>query len=116
MSSIPLTLNLADGSISFSFSPQAAQELKAAIDQLMVSLKSVAAQSTPGSGKLIPQPPLEYRYTGEVFLEVFCNPNIWPSPFAAKVLLTIRNMGIRLTTEAELTRMIEDINQYLEQV
>lgn len=116
MSSTPLTLNLADGSISFSFSPQAARELKAAIDQLMQSLKAVAAKPTSGSAKVTPQPPLEYRYTGEVFLEVFCNPNIWPTPFAAKVLLTVRNVGIRLTTEAELTRVIEDINQYLEQV
>ncbi|WP_353930430.1 hypothetical protein WJM97_19465 [Okeanomitos corallinicola TIOX110] len=116
MSSTPLTLNLADGSISFSFSAQAARELKAAIDQLMLSLKAVAAKPTPGGGKVTPQASLEYRYTGEVFLEVFCNPNIWPTPFAAKVLLTIRNMGIRLTTEAELTRIIEDVNQYLEQV
>ncbi|MFM2064282.1 MAG: hypothetical protein RLZZ507_3953 [Cyanobacteriota bacterium] len=116
MSSTPLTLNLGDGSISFSFSAPAARELKAAIDQLMLSLKAVAAKPTPGSGKVTPQPPLEYRYAGDVFLEVFCNPNIWPTPFAAKVLLTIRNVGIRLTTEAELTRIIEDINQYLEQV
>lgn len=116
MSSTPMTLNLGEGSVSFSFSPQAARELKAAINELMVSLKAVAAKPTPGGGKVTPQPPLEYRYTGEVFLEVFCNPNIWPTPFAAKVLLTIRNINIRLTTEAELTRLIEDINQYLEQV
>ncbi|MEA5506282.1 hypothetical protein VB735_24860 [Halotia wernerae UHCC 0503] len=116
MSSSPLTLNLIEGSVSFSFSPQAARELKTATDQLMERLKAVAAKPTPGGGKATPQPPLEYRYTGEVFLEVFCNPNIWPTPFAAKVLLTVRDVSIRLTTEAELTRMIEDINQYLEQV
>ncbi|MBD2246224.1 hypothetical protein [Nostoc sp. FACHB-888] len=116
MSSTPLTLNLIEGSVSFSFSPQAARELKTATDQLMERLKAVAAKPTPGGGKVIPQPPLEYRYTGEVFLEIFCNPNIWPTPFAAKVLLTVRNVNIRLTTEAELTRIIEDINQYLEQV
>ncbi|MBU7584465.1 MAG: hypothetical protein KAF91_16385 [Nostoc sp. TH1S01] len=115
MSSTPLTLNLVEGSVSFSFSPQAAQELKAAIDQLMERLKAVAAKPATG-GKVTPQPPLEYRYTGEVFLEIFCNPNIWPTPFAAKVLLTVRDVTIRLTTEAELTRLIEDINQYLEQV
>lgn len=116
MSSIPLTLNLGEGSVSFSFSPQAARELKAAIDELMTSLKAVTAKPTPGGSKVTPQPPLEYRYTGEVFLEVFCNPNIWPTPFAAKVLLTVRNVNLRVTTEAELTRVIEDINQYLEQV
>ncbi len=116
MSSTPLTLNLVEGSVSFSFSPQAAQELKAATDQLITRLKAVAAKPTPGGSKVTPQPPVEYRYTGDVFLEVFCNPNIWPSPFAAKVLLTIRDINIRLTTEAELTRLIEDVNQYLEQV
>ncbi|NET01053.1 MAG: hypothetical protein F6K61_10860 [Sphaerospermopsis sp. SIO1G1] len=115
MSSLPLTLNLADGSVSFSFSPQAARELKSAIEEFMVSLKAVAAKPTSGGSKVTPQPPLEYRFTGEIFLEVFCNPNIWPTPFAAKVLLTVRNVGIRLTTEAELTRLIEDINLYLEQ-
>jgi hypothetical protein len=115
MSSTPLTLNLVEGSVSFSFSPQAAGELKAAIAQLMASLKAVAAKPAAGT-KATPQAPLEYRYTGEVFLEIFCNPNIWPTPFAAKVLLTVRDVNIRLTTEAELTRLIEDINQYLEQV
>jgi hypothetical protein len=116
MSSTPLTLNLVEGSVSFSFSPPAARELKAAIDQLITSLKTVATKPTTGGSKVTPQPPLEYRHTGEVFLEVFCNPNIWPTPFAAKVLPTIRDLNIRLTTEAELTRIIEDINQYLEQV
>ena len=71
MSSVPLTLNLVEGSVSFSFSPQAAQELKAAIDELMKSLKAVAAK-TPGTGKITPQAPLEYRYTGDVFIEIFC--------------------------------------------
>ncbi|WP_445638754.1 hypothetical protein [Nostoc sp. DSM 114161] len=116
MSSTPLTLNLVEGSVSFSFSPQAARELKAAIDRLMESLKAAAAKPTPGGSKTTPQPPLEYRYTGEIFLEVFCNPNIWPTPFAAKVLLTVRTINIRITTEAELTRIIDDINQYLDQV
>lgn len=117
MSYTPLTLNLISGSVSFSFSAEKARELKAAIDKLMLSLKAVAAKTNnPSVGKVNPQPPLEYRYTGEVFLEIFCNPNIWPSPFAAKVLLTVRDLNIRLTTEAELTQILEDVHQYLEQV
>ncbi|MBW4641803.1 MAG: hypothetical protein KME23_02050 [Goleter apudmare HA4340-LM2] len=116
MSSTPLKLNLIEGSVSFSFSAQSAKELKAALDELMTRLKAVAAKPTPGGSKPTPQRPVEYRYTGDVFLEVFCNPNIWPTPFAAKVLLTVRDGSIRLTTEAELTRIIEDVNQYLEEV
>lgn len=81
----------------------------------MQSLKAATVKTTPG-GKASPQQPLEYRHTGDVFLEIFCNPNIWPSPFAAKVLITLRDASIRLTTEAELTRLIEDLNQYLDQI
>jgi hypothetical protein len=110
-----LTLNLVEGSVSFSFSPQAAQDLQKALAQLMQSLKTATAKTTPG-GKASPQQPLEYRYTGNVFLEIFCNPNIWPSPFAAKVLITVRDASIRLTSEAELTRLVEDLNQYLDQI
>ena len=115
MPATQLILNLIEGSVSFSFTAQAAQELKAALTGLLESLKVVAATTTPG-GRANPQKSVEYRYTGDVFLEVFCNPNIWPTPFAAKVLITVRDDRIRLTTEAELTRLIEDVNQYLEQV
>lgn len=111
MSSSQLTLNLQEGSVSFSFTPSAARDLQSAIAQLMQSLKAAAG----GGGKTTPQQPMEYRYTGEVFLEIFCNPNIWPSPFAAKVLITLRDERVRLTTEAELTRLIDDVNQYVEQ-
>lgn len=113
MTSSQLRLNLAEGSVLFSFSPEAARELQAAIATLMDSLK-VTAQTSSG-GKPNPQRPMEYRHTGEVFLEVFCNPNIWSSPFAAKVLITLRDDRIRLNTEAELTRLTEDLNQFLEQ-
>jgi len=109
--SSPLTLNLVEGAISFSFNPQAAGDLQAALAQLMQSLKATA---NSGGGKASPQKSMEYRYTGEVFLEVFCNPNIWPTPFAAKVLITVRDERIRVTTEAQLSRLIEDVNLYVE--
>lgn len=113
MSSNQLTLNLVEGSVSFSFSPESAEDLQKALAGLMQSLKAATVKT---GGKASPQQPLEYRYTGDVFLEIFCNPNIWPSPFAAKVLITVRDASIRLTTEAELTRLIEDLNQYLDQI
>lgn len=107
-----LTLNLVQGSIQFSFSAAAAQELKEALAELIQTLK---AKTAAGTGRPKPIKPTEYRHTGDVFLEIFCNPNIWPSPFAAKLLLTVRDERIRLTTEAELTRIIEDVNLYLEE-
>ncbi len=115
MASTPLKFNLVEGSVSFAFTADAARELQKAIAELMQSLKAATPKQSGGS-KPTPQKPMEYRYAGDVFLEIFCNPNIWPSPFAAKVLVTLRDDRIRLTTEAELTRLIEDVNQYLEQV
>ena len=111
-----LTLNLVQGSVSLGFTPDAAKDLKQEIATLMTSLKANAASTaTKGGARPTKQPSMEYRYTGDVFLEVFCNPNIYPSPFAAKVLLTVRDGRIRITTEAELPQLIEDLNSYLEQ-
>jgi hypothetical protein len=115
MSGTKLTLNLVEGSVSFNFSLEAAQELKTSLTRLMESLKATATKPVPG-GRATPQTPMEYQHLGEVFLEIFCNPNIWASPFAAKVLITLRDERIRLTTEAELSRLVEDVNQFLEQV
>lgn len=107
-----LRLNISQGSLVFNFPPEAAEKLKTEINQLMQTLKTNASQKT----KPTPAPSMEFRYTGEIFLEVFCNPNIYSSPFAAKVLLTLRDEKIRLTTEAELTRLIEDLDAYLTEV
>ncbi|NEO45858.1 MAG: hypothetical protein F6K55_17710 [Moorea sp. SIO4A3] len=114
MSAIPLKLNLNDGSVSFPFTADAAKKLQREVYQLMQSLKAAAQVSSGGRPK--PQKPMEYQFTGDVFLEIFCNPNIYPSPFAAIVLITLRDDRIRLSTEAELTRVLEDVNLYLEQV
>ncbi|NJL01046.1 MAG: hypothetical protein HC838_17520 [Spirulinaceae cyanobacterium RM2_2_10] len=110
----PFTLNLSQGSVSFHFDVEAARRLQQEIEALMQSLK---ASATRPAGETRPQPQaaMEYRHTGEVFLEVFCNPNIYPSPFAAKVLISLRDDKLRLSSEAELTRLIEDLSQYLEQ-
>lgn len=109
-----LTLNLLQGSVSFNFSPEAAQQLQAEIATLMQSLKTVASVTPGGGNRPSPQKSMEYRHTGDIFLEIFCNPNIYPSPFAAKILITLRDDRIRLTSEAELTQLIEDLNIYLE--
>lgn len=108
-----MTVNLLQGSVRFEFSPAAAAELKAALTELTQKLKAVAERAAQGDRT--PAQSLEFQYTGPVFVEVFCNPNIWASPFAAKLLITVRDERIRITTEAELTRMIEDVNLYLEQ-
>ena len=109
-----LNLNLAQGSIKFNFPFKAAQVLKGEINDLMQSLKRVASKINNGEQKKA-EKSLDYQHSGEVFVEIFCNPNIYPTPFAAKVLLTIKNEEIRFSTETELTRVVDDLKQYLDQ-
>ncbi|MBU6229615.1 MAG: hypothetical protein KGQ93_07965 [Cyanobacteria bacterium REEB459] len=108
-----LTLNLSDGSVRFNFSIAAAEELQACLSALKGQWQAAAVEAGPISrpGQL---KPMEYRHTGEVFLEIFCNPNIWTSAFAARVLITLRDDRIRLTTETTLPQLYEDICHYLE--
>ena len=108
------TFNLVQGAVSFNFSKEAALELQAEISKLMQSLKAIASTAAGAGNRPVKQDSMEYRYTGDIFLEIFCNPNIYPSPFAAKILITLRDDRIRLTTEAELTQLIEDLNMFIE--
>ena len=110
-----LVFNLASGSASCSFSHTAARELRAKLDEIVQALKTKTAETTSGStSKPKAYKSIEYQHTGDVFLEVFCNPNIWANPFVARVLITLRDDRIRLSSEAELTRMIEDVERFLE--
>ncbi|MDR7904506.1 hypothetical protein RHJ63_02110 [Thermosynechococcus sp. JY1334] len=108
-----MRVNLVEGSVSFRFSRTAAEALRQEIQALMERMRAIAHAKASGT-PLSPQAAMEYQHVGEVFLEVFCNPNIWPNPYAAKVLLTVRDDRMRLTTEAELNRLVEDLNQFLE--
>lgn len=110
-----LTLNLLQGSVGINFTPQAARDLQTEIAALMQSLKAVALTTAARGSRPQPQQSMEYRHQGDVALEVFCNPNIYPSPFSAKVLITIKDRSTRLTTEAELTQLLEDLDRYLDQ-
>lgn len=109
------TVHLAQGSVSFRFAPEAAQALQAEIAQLTQRLKTIAQQVNQQE-RPTKQDALEYRYTGDVFLEVFCNPNLYASPFSAKVLLTLRDDRLRLSTETDLSQLRTDLEDYLAQI
>lgn len=115
--SAQLVFNLANGSASCRFAPNAARDLRAKLDEIVQTLKTKTADAASGGTSRPKQyKPIEYQYTGDVFLEVFCNPNIWANPFVAKVLITLRDDRIRISNEIELTRIIEDVDRFLEQV
>jgi hypothetical protein len=108
-----LVFNLASGSVSCGFTPTAARELQAKLNEIVQVLKAKSTEIAGGKPK--PVKPIEYQYTGDVFLEIFCNPNIYANPFVAKVLITLRDDRIRVSSEAELTRTIEDVERFVEQ-
>jgi hypothetical protein len=110
-----LIFNLASGSVSCSLTPTAAKELQAKLKEIVGVLKAKTAEIAGAGGKPKPSKPIEYQYTGDVFLEVFCNPNIWANVFVAKVSISLRDDRIRLSSEAELTRIIEDVDLFVEQ-
>jgi hypothetical protein len=100
-------LNFATGSASFSLSPEAAQQWHKALQILLERLKIRSRQQ--------PQEPVEFHHSAADFsLEMFCNPNIWAGPHAAKVLVTLKTKVLRLSTEVEFSRLQEDLSQYLE--
>ncbi len=110
-----LTLNLETGSVSVELPTETVQAIKATLDDMMVSLKAVAGAPAGASKARSPQKPVEYRYKDAIFLELFCNPNIWPTPFAAKVLITLRDTHLRLSVEAGLSQLIADVSLFLDQ-
>ncbi|MFQ3678890.1 MAG: hypothetical protein SNJ60_00040 [Pseudanabaenaceae cyanobacterium] len=102
-----LILHFEGGAVTLQLSPGAARELQARLYDLI-------AQLQPGPRRSLP--PFEYRYTGDIFLELFCNPNLWPSPFAAKILLSVRDDRLRLSQELLLTQVLADLEVYLQSV
>lgn len=114
----PLQLDLPAGSLSLSLPPETVRDIQAALVTITEALKTVAlhAASTERGSRPRPQRPIEYQHTGHVFLEIFCNPNIWPTPFAAKILLSVRDDRLRISSEIELVRLNECIDRYFEQI
>jgi hypothetical protein len=109
-----LVFNLASGSVSCGFTLTAAKELQTKLDEIVQVLKAKTAETAGTGGKPKPHKPIEYQYTGDIFLEIFCNPNIWANVFVAKISMTLRDDRIRLSSEAELTRIIEDVEQFID--
>ena len=49
------------------------------------------------------------------YLEVFCNPNAYATAFDAKVLITLRGQGLKVTTEGRLSNLKGDVDTFLGQ-
>ncbi len=95
-----LVLNLPEGSLGVALNRQAAADLREQLERL----KQCWQQPVPP-----PRPELNWSYTDTVYLEFFCNPNLWPSPFAAQVLVTVRHPQVQVSTQIGLPQLLEDV-------
>ncbi|MGY2753142.1 hypothetical protein ACVW0Q_001471 [Thermostichus sp. MS-CIW-21] len=103
-------LNFATGSASFPLSAEGAREWHRALQTLVERLKVGAS-----GPQRQPQAPIEFHHAApNLYLEMFCNPNIWPGPHAAKVLVMLKTGALHLSIEVEFSRLQEDLSQYLE--
>lgn len=113
MSAPTFVLNFATGSLGFPLSAAAAQALQTDLQQLVQHLKAAGSSTKQGS----PLPETNFFHREDPWrLEAFCNPNIWSSPHAAKVLISLKGNGIRFSTEVELPRLLDDLGEYLAQI
>jgi len=96
-----LVLHLPEGSLGVAFSPAAAVELAQQLHALKQSWQHP-----------IPRPELNFVNTDPVYLELFCNPNVWPSPFAAQVLVTVQHPQVRVSTQIGLPQLLEDVASF----
>jgi len=101
MAHSPFVVHWDQGSLSL---PLTATEAEA-LDQDLVTLIQ-AWQGSP------PHPVWERQIRGDLFLEVFCNPNIWVAPHAARLLLTVKAHRIIVSVEVMLTQFQEDLSLF----
>jgi hypothetical protein len=99
-----LTLNVPQGCVRVAFDPKAAAELAQQLQTLKQNWQHP-----------IPRPEWNFVYAGLVDFELFCNPNVWPSPFAAQVLVTVRHPQIQVSTQLSLPQLVEDVATYQDQ-
>ncbi len=100
-----LVLHLPEGSLGVDVPPAAVYELVQQLHALKQSWQSP-----------IPRPEWNFVHTDPVYLELFCNPNVWPSPFAAQVLVTVQHPQVRVSAQIGLPQLLEDAASFQSQV
>mmetsp|Transcript_23735 Transcript_23735/g.70415 ORF Transcript_23735/g.70415 Transcript_23735/m.70415 type:complete len:159 (-) Transcript_23735:95-571(-) len=109
-----LQLNINDTSLTLPMPVAAAENLRSELRQLLVTFAEKAKAERPRRW-----PSMEYVLEnasgpGVEYFEVFCNANAYDTPFNAKVLVSLRHEGLKLTTEAKLYNFKADIDTFLQ--
>lgn len=102
---------MGETSLTLPFSAKAAKGLSDAIDKLLITFKEREKATRPQRWQT-----MEYRQNGDdgVSFEFFCNPNAYANAFQAKVLITVNDDKIKVTTEGQLSALKSDVEQYVD--
>ncbi|MCS6782609.1 MAG: hypothetical protein RMI89_10800 [Gloeomargarita sp. SKYBB_i_bin120] len=99
-----LTLHVPDGTLRVALTRDVAREL---LEQLQ-ALRQSWRQAIPP-----PRPELNFVHCDTVRLEFFCNPNVWPHPFAAQVLVTVCHPQVQVSTQIGLPQLLADVSAFV---
>ncbi|CAI5970789.1 unnamed protein product [Closterium sp. NIES-64] len=96
----PIAFQIGETSLSIPFSVERAKALDAAISTLLQTFREKEKATRPQRWTT-----MEYRHAGDVsngdvFIEVFCNPNAYANAFQAKALITVKDDRMKFTSEA----------------
>ncbi|GIL52862.1 hypothetical protein Vafri_8631 [Volvox africanus] len=107
----PLLLHAGDTTMSVPFTTEGAQQLQEAFQKLFQTFAEKQKAQRPKRWDM-----MEWRHTNEdIGFEVFCNPNAYTTAFDAKLLITLGSRGgLTVTTEARLSAITSDLDNYLQ--
>ncbi len=107
-----MSLDLADDTrLSVMFNATAATELADAINVLVRSFQAIAKGTK--EGRRVIEPSLDYAFEVEgLRVKVECNPNLFPDAFSAKAYVVVDDGRVRVSSQALLTRLIDNVKAY----
>eukprot|EP00898_Chlorokybus_atmophyticus_P003831 jgi/Chlat1/4449/Chrsp29S04400 len=110
----PITFHIGETSVTVPYTKQGAAQLNESISNVLSMFKE--KEGKPQRRRL---ENMEYSFKGDlsnghVFLDIVCNPNAYANAFAAKVLITVRDDRIKITSEGALSALQADVQQFLD--
>ncbi|CAI5492552.1 unnamed protein product [Closterium sp. Naga37s-1] len=109
----PIAFQIGETSLSIPFSVEKAKALDAAISTLLQTFREKEKATRPQRWTT-----MEYRHAGDVsngdvFIEIFCNPNAYANAFQAKALITVKDDRMKFTSEGALSAIKANVDEYL---
>ena len=93
-------------------SQDAAKGLSKAIDDVLNTFREKEKAERPKRWES-----MEFRHDEDgVFVEAFCNPNAYANPFQAKVLITLNDDKLKISTEGQLSTIKAEVDQYVKAI